>query len=71
MTTAFCTWSAEHQKTRHHATDRPLGRVVRWPRAGEVFFSWVDDPELPEYVEHRHQSSTIRNITRLSAEDSA
>ena len=58
-------------KFAHDGFTVRLGRVVRWPRVGDTFFIWVDDPELPDYVEHWHQSSTIRSITRLPADDSA
>jgi hypothetical protein len=43
-----------------------LTRVERWPRIGGAFLIWVDDPRLPDLVEHWHQLSAILSITRLN-----
>jgi hypothetical protein len=46
-----------------------LSRVERWPVVAGTFFIWLDDPEEPEVIEHWRQSSWIRTICRLPAEE--
>lgn len=51
------------------------GRVVRitrveaWPRIGQTFLLWFDDPEHPELLEHWRRSSRINNIEPLGGAD--
>jgi hypothetical protein len=42
-----------------------LTRVERWPSVGGTFFIWLEDPDLPDALEHWRQSSTIRGIVSL------
>lgn len=40
----------------------PITRVQAWPRVGESFFVWFDDPDDPDLLEHYRISSTVRRI---------
>lgn len=59
---------AGHGRFRHDGHTVRLTRVERWPRVGATFLIWVDDHEYPGAVEHWHQSSPIRSITKVAAE---
>jgi hypothetical protein len=53
-----------HGRFSYDECDVQLTRVERWPRVGSTFLIWVDDPEVPELLEHWHQSSEILRIVR-------
>ena len=53
-----------HGRFPHDGHTVRLTSVERWPQVGGTFFIWVDDHEHPDLIEHWHQSSTIRSITR-------
>lgn len=40
----------------------PITRVQAWPKVGESFFVWFDDPDDPDLLEHYRTSSTVRRI---------
>lgn len=64
---------------RHRGTSRAGfahdGRVlrvtswVRWPKVGGSFFIWLDDPDVPELVEHWRQSSEVVSIIQLGPDE--
>jgi hypothetical protein len=64
------TWSyqrtGEGRSFEHDGRSMSLTRVERWPAVGEVFFIWLDDPDIPDELEYWRQSSPIRSITRIS-----
>lgn len=40
-------------------------RVSLWPRVGQVFLVWYDDPEDPSRLDQFRRSSIVRTIERL------
>lgn len=46
----------------------PITRVVAWPRIGDSFFVWFDDPEDPDLLEHYRISSIVRGICLIQAD---
>ena len=49
----------------------PITRVDAWPKVGESFFVWFDDPDDPDRAEHYRTSSTVQNIRPAPAPDGA
>jgi hypothetical protein len=41
-----------------------LTRVQFWPRVGSQMLVWVDDPDVPDLVEHFRLCATIARIAR-------
>ena len=58
-------------KFAHDGHPMRLTRVERWPKVGETFFIWLDDPGFPALVEHWRQSTQILSITPLGVGESA
>lgn len=48
----------------HDNTTLVLARVETWPEAGGRMLVWVNDPDLPELLEHWRLSSRISRIAR-------
>ncbi|MFS3128098.1 hypothetical protein ACLM5J_06810 [Nocardioides sp. Bht2] len=48
----------------------PITRVEAWPKVGESFFVWFDDPDEPQLVEHYRISSTVSGIMRHHGSES-
>lgn len=49
----------------HDSGIQRLTRVEVWPKVGEAFFFWFDDPQHPDQVEHWRISTRIVTIGRL------
>lgn len=53
----------------HDQRTATLTCVELWPRVGEPFLIWIDDPDKPDLLEHWHKSSIVQSITAEVATD--
>lgn len=53
--------------TKFDGNAMPITRVQAWPKVGESFLVWFDDPEDPDLLEHYQTSSAVRRILPVKA----